>query len=223
MTAKAIVFTLGFDVTSIITRLSEIGLEGDEHLIFIVSESSSQRALATQKSLENHIAMLNSRGFKLTYEFLKLNEDTPILSIANTYRVLSKHQNIIVELSGGMRYLILVTFLAAMIVGGNVLEVATRLESDSRHITIPIFEPKPLTHPEARVLKELKETGPQNQRQLAAILGRKISSISRSLAKLTKAGFTSISPSHPRVYTITPLGEIFLEYYKTKNQKTEQI
>ncbi|MEM0287275.1 MAG: CRISPR-associated CARF protein Csa3 [Nitrososphaerota archaeon] len=215
---NTIVFTLGFDVTSVIARLSEMGLAGKEHLVFVVPESSSTRAIASQKTLENHIAVLNSRGFKLTFEFLKVGEDDAIKAVAKIYNTLSRHENIVVELSGGMRYLIIATFLAAMALRGRVEEVATRLESDGRHIAIPLLEPSPLTSSDARVLEELRFSGLQSQRQLAASIGRRISSISRSLSKLEKMGFVNSSGSHPRSYSISPLGEIFLSDYKTNSK-----
>ncbi|MGQ9719405.1 MAG: CRISPR-associated CARF protein Csa3 [Nitrososphaerales archaeon] len=217
---KAIVFTLGFDVTSVIARLSEMGLAGREHLVFVVPESSSSRAIASQKTLENHITVLNSRGFKLTFEFLKVEEDDAAKAVAMIYKALSRHENIVVELSGGLRYLILATFLAAMALRGHIDEVATRLESDGRHIMIPILEPSPLTTPDAKVLEVLKSSVPQNQRQLATAIGRRISSISRSLSKLEKMGFVNSSVSHPRSYSVSPLGEIFLDDYK-RNSKAK--
>jgi CRISPR locus-related DNA-binding protein len=215
---KAIVFTLGFDVTSVIARLSEMELSGREHLVFVVPELSSPRAIASQKALENHIAVLNSRGFKITFEFLKVEENDAAKAAAIIYNALSRHENIVVELSGGLRYLILVTFLAAMALRGRVEEVATRLESDGRHIVIPTLEPSPLTTPDARVLEELRASGPQNQRQLAASVGRRVSSISRSLSKLEKMGFVNSSGSHPCSYSISPLGKIFLNDYEANSQ-----
>lgn len=211
---KAIVFTLGFDVTSVITRLSEMGLAGREHLVFIVPESSSPRATASQKTLENHISVLNSRGFELTFEFLKLEESDAAKAVAKVYGALSRYENIVIELSGGLRYLILITFLAAMILRGRVEEVATRLESNGKHIVMPVFEPSSLTNSEARVLGELRTSGSQNQRQLATNIGRRISSISRSLSRLEKMGFVKSSGFHPRSYSISPLGQIFLSDYE---------
>ena len=217
-TVKAIVFTLGFDVTSVIARLSEIGLAGREHLVFVVPESSSPRATASQKTLEDHIAVLNSRGFELTFEFLELEENDAAKAVATVYNALSRYENIVLELSGGLRYLILSTFLAAMALRGRVEEVATRLESNGRHIVVPVLEPSPLTTPDARVLEELRISGSRNQRQLATTIGRRISSISRSLSKLEKMGFVNSSGSHPRSYSISPLGEIFLNDYQTNSK-----
>lgn len=214
---KAVVFTLGFDVTSVIARLSEIGLAGSEHLVFVIPESSSPRAIASQTTLENHINVLNSRGFKLTFEFLKVEEDEAVKAVATIYNALLRHENIVVDLSGGLRCLVLATFLATMALRGRVEEVATRLESDGRRIVIPILEPSPLATSDARVLEALRSSGTQNQRHLAASIGRRISSISRSLSKLEKMGFVNSSRSHPRSYGVSPLGEIFLNEHETKN------
>jgi CRISPR locus-related DNA-binding protein len=217
---KSIVFTLGFDVTSVIATLSGTGLEGKEHLVFIVPATLTSRAVSSQKSLENHLEVLNARGFKLTYEFLSVREDDSAGAIAHIYNTLVKYDEILVELSGGLRYLILVTYLAAMVLRQRVREVAVRLESDGRRVLIPLLEPSKLTQSDARMLRELKSAGYQNQRQLATSIGRRISSVSRTLARLEKMGFVSSRGSRPSTFGITLLGEVFLlDYESTKKQE----
>lgn len=215
---KAIVFTLGFDVTSVIARLSETGLEGKEHLVFIIPATSSTRAISSQKALENYVTVLNARGFKLTYRFLAVEDDDSAKAVANIYSALVAYDEIIIELSGGLRYLILATFLAAMALGRRVKEVATRLESDGRRLIVPLFEPSKLTRSDARILHELKSSGPRNQRQLAASVRRRVSSVSRTLTRLGKMGFVSSTGSHPSTFRITPLGEVFLHNYETNER-----
>ena len=217
---KTIVFTLGFDVTSVIARLSEIGLEGVEHLVFITLANSSPRALSTQKTLESHITILNARGLKLTFEFLAVEEDDAAKAVAKIYNVLAQYDHIYTELSGGLRYLIIVTFLAVMILRGRVKEVTTRLESDGRRLLIPLFEPRPLPTPDAKVLQELRRVGPRSQKQLATSVRRKVSNISRTLTRLEKLGFVKSSGSHPINYGITPLGEVFLQDYATNKSRS---
>lgn len=214
---KAIVFTLGFDVTSIVARLSETGLEGREQLIFIIPTTSSPRAISSQKAIENHISVLNARGFKLTYQFLAVEDQNSSEAVASIYSALASFDEIFMDLSGGLRFLIVTTFLAAMALRHRIKEVVMRLESDGRRVTIPLFEPGKLTRAEANVLVELKSSGSRNQRQLAASVSRRVSSISRTLARLEKMGFVISTGSHPTVFRITPLGEIFLHDYETSN------
>jgi CRISPR locus-related DNA-binding protein len=214
---KAIVFTLGFDVTSIVARLSETGLEGSEQLIFIIPTTSSPRAISSQKAIENHISVLNARGFKLTYRFLAVEDQDSSKAIASIYSALVPYEEIFMDLSGGLRFLIVATFLAAMALRHRIKEVVMRLESDGRRVTIPLFEPGKLTRAEANILLELKSLGFRNQRELAASVSRRVSSISRTLARLQKMGFVISTGSHPTIFQITPLGEIFLHDYEASN------
>lgn len=206
---KTIVFTLGFDVTSVIARLSEIGLQGRENLVFIVSRSDSPRALSAQKTVENHIGVLNSRGFKLTSSFLKLEEDASA-AIKTLYYQLVQYDDLYVELSGGQRYFGLVTLLVCMLLRSKVKEVTVRLESDGSIITIPLFTPTVISGTEAKVLAEFRTRNSLTQRELETSIGLGRSNVSRTLGKLENMGLVVGQGNHPRNYRITALGEILL-------------
>jgi len=207
---RTLVFTLGFDVTTIIARLSELNLNGREHLIFIVPEISSPRAVVSRKSIESHIAVLNSRGFNLSSEFLVINNDAKG-AIAQILETLNKHDKIFVELSGGLRYLVLATYIASNLLKDKVETVSARLETDGSRISIPLLGSIAVSRPDLRLLQELESLGRGSQLQIAKIMAKRISSVSRSLARLQRMGLIEVSASHPRIYVVSSLGRVFLK------------
>jgi CRISPR locus-related DNA-binding protein len=209
---RTLVFTLGFDVTAIIARLSEAILTGREHLIFIVPETPSPRAVATQKSIESHLAVLNTRGFSLSSEFLRVKEGDLSNAIAQTLEALDKHERILVELSGGLRYLILATYVASCLLKDKVEMLSTRLETDGSQVTIPLMESDKLSPADFRLLQDLRSLGRATQRELVSVVGRRISSVSRIVARLQRRGLVEVSGSHPRIYALSSLGEVFLKF-----------
>jgi len=215
---KTLVFTFGFDVTAVIARLSELNLSGREHLIFIVPETSSSRAIASQKSIENHIAVLNTRGFNLSLEFLHVNERYPNKTIAQIFEVLNKHDRILVELSGGLRYLILATYIASCLLVDKVEIISTRLETDGSLVTIPLIEVNNISTSDFKLLQNLWQLGNGTQRQLSDIIERRISSVSRNLARLKRMGLVEVSESYPQIYKVSPLGEVFLKRLKASRE-----
>lgn len=216
---RTIAFTLGFDATSVIARLSEVSLHGDENLVFIVPRSSSARAIATQKTLESHVAALNSHGFKLNLKYVEIGEEEPSVAIAQIYDSLSESGNIIVELSGGMRYLVLVTFLACLILANKVIEVTTRLESDGRKVRLPLLNVNNLRSTDAKLLEQLSRFKDLDRKELASFLEVNVSNISRPLTKLDKEGFVVSKGSHPERLSITPLGRVLLDVYREEGKE----
>jgi CRISPR locus-related DNA-binding protein len=211
---KTFVFTLGFDVTGVVTRLSEAGLEGSEDLVFITIKNDSPRAATSKASLIGHIQILNSRGMRLTHEFVEVEARDSGEDLEAIYDSLSKKQNIVIELTGGMRYIVLLSYMVAQMLGEKVIEVSTRLETDGSRMNLPLLRLAKLTHKDAKILEDT--IIPKTQKELAQIHGKKLSNISRSLKSLEQRGLVSrISNHKPILYKTTHLGDIYLKGFNS--------
>jgi len=206
---RAIVFTLGFDTTAVITGLSEFGVRASDNVIFITFEPSSARSISAQKAAEVHIAALNSRGLGLSHQFIQVN-DNQGSTMSEIHNALKCFDEIHFDISGGMRYVSIITYLCASLLGDRTKSISVKLESDGRRIYLPQLKMERPSSVEIKVLGELRGN-PTNQRQLANVLNRRVSSISRTLDTLEKSGMIETSNSHPKVYSITKYGEIFLK------------
>jgi CRISPR locus-related DNA-binding protein len=211
---KTFVFTLGFDVTGVVTRLSEAGLEGSEDLVFITIKNDSPRAATSKASLIGHIQILNSRGMRLTHEFVEVEAHDSGEDLEAIYEPLSKKRNIVIELTGGMRYIVLLTYMVGQMLGEKVIEASTRLESDGSRMNLPLLRLAKLTNKDAKILEDT--ITPKTQKELAQIHGKKLSNISRSLKSLEQRGLVSrISKHKPILYKTTHLGNIYLKEFNS--------
>lgn len=104
MTKRIIVFTLGFDATAVLARITEIALQGDEEFVFLVPTKTTERSENTILTIQQFINSLNTRGLKIIYEFIRVNENSVSDAMQSTYDKLStKNGSFIFDLSGGLR------------------------------------------------------------------------------------------------------------------------
>src|SRR5579875_3281269 len=204
-TSKALVFTLGFDVTHVLTRLTEIGLEGKERLIFILPKNKKERAEASVTAMQAHINALNSRGFKLSGEFLRVDEHDFLKAVSELYN----------ELSGGLRILNLALYTASLLLGGKVRQISTKLETDGSTVTLTRPPPLILKQYEKTLLKALKHE--KTISELSKEVKKSKTSVYRTLEKLEANCLVGSSGTHPTKYTITTIGELMLESQKWRH------
>ncbi|PSN89775.1 hypothetical protein B9Q03_08195 [Candidatus Marsarchaeota G2 archaeon OSP_D] len=221
--SKALVFTLGFDVTHVLTRLTEIGLEGKERLIFILPKNKKERAEASVTAMQAHINALNSRGFKLSGEFLRVEEHDFLKAVSELYHKLESFDELYIELSGGLRILNLALYTASLLLGGKIRQMSTKLETDGSTVT--------LTRPPPLILKQYEKTLLEALRQEKTIpeLSKEIkkskTSVYRTLEKLEANGLVGSSGTHPTKYVITTIGELILKsqkWHHTRASKSGQ-
>src|SRR5579875_374896 len=214
-TSKALVFTLGFDVTHVLTRLTEIGLEGKERLIFILPKNKKERAEASVTAMQAHINALNSRGFKLSGEFLRVDEHDFLKAVSELYHKLEGFDELYIELSGGLRILNLALFTASLLLGGKVRQISTKLETDGSTVTLTRPPPLILKQYEKTLLKALKHE--KTISELSKEVKKSKTSVYRTLEKLEANCLVGSSGTHPTKYTITTIGELMLESQKWRH------
>jgi hypothetical protein len=87
---RVIIFTLGFDTTAIMARISELGIIGDDEFIFLVPEKTTGRSENTFLMIKQFMDVLNTRGPKIKYEFVHINEGYLNKSLQAAYDKLSE-------------------------------------------------------------------------------------------------------------------------------------
>jgi CRISPR locus-related DNA-binding protein len=217
--SKALVFTLGFDVTHVLTRLTEIGLEGKEKLIFVLPKDKKERAEASVSAIQAHINALNSRGFKLSGEFLRVDEHDFLKAVRELYQALEGFDELFVELSGGLRILNFALFTASLLLGEKVKRMSTKLETDGSNVALTQLPLVTLKQNEKALLQALK--GEKTISELSKEVKRNKTSVYRTLEQLEEKGLVKPSETHPVRYSITALGELILDSQKWLNHGRE--
>jgi CRISPR locus-related DNA-binding protein len=217
MYRRIIVFTLGFDASAVIARLTELELKGIEEFVFLVPSSSTDRSENTILTLQQFISSLNLRGKHLRSEFIRVKENSIVDSMEAVYdKLSSKEGHFIFDLSGGLRALVIIAYTVAQLLRARVDEVSSRLENSSEKVTIPLIEIAKSTDVEIRLLQEIDKARESTQRKMARNTDRRISSVSRVLADLEKRGLVIKKEGKPSIYAITKLGHLMLKWQEDR-------
>ena len=126
---------------------------------------------------------------------------------------------VIVNMSGGMRALVLATFCATMLAEKELrdkeLKVELELEDSSAIVEVPreLFKAmRTITQlsPEKFKILQRLSIGEATVSELAKELGRDVSTIRRHILDLKKAGLTKVSKGRPYKVKITKEAELLL-------------
>lgn len=212
MTKRIIVFTLGFDATAVLARITEIALQGDEEFVFLVPTKATERSENTILTIQQFINSLNTRGLKIIYEFIRVNENSVSDATQTTYDKLStKNGSFIFDLSGGLRALVIIGYIVAQLLRNRVHEVSSRLESSNEKVIIPLFDLTRPTQAEIRILDKIDRNKELTQKEIAEDIDRKVSSVARVLMDLEAKGFVIKSNGKPSRYALTKIGSLILK------------
>ncbi|MGB9759920.1 MAG: CRISPR-associated CARF protein Csa3, partial [Thermoproteota archaeon] len=208
---KIFIFNLGFDATHIIARLTSQGVsDGDKVLIVLPSQSKSERVDVALSSVDLFLRQMESRGVRVELKKIVVNELSLKDTLTTIYHTLSSEEGqIFVELSGGLRILVLATYLAASLKSAYDklcnIKIVTRLESTGAEVEVPpIFLPAKLDLDLLGLLNE-------NQlriSQLSKMLSKEKSSISRKIRKYEQM---RIVQRNKNFWTLTDAGRILYE------------
>jgi len=216
---KIFVFNLGFDATHIIARLTSQGISsGDKVLLVLPSQSKSERVNVALSSVELFLKQMESRGITAELKKVVVNELSMKDTLVSVYRALSSEEGqIFVELSGGLRILVLATYLAASIKSvydkSSSVKIITRLESTGSEVEVPpMFFSTKLDFNLLGLLneKQLKIS------QLSDMLGREKSSVSRKIRKYEQM---KLVQRNKNLWTLTPTGKILYEIIKIEMER----
>jgi CRISPR locus-related DNA-binding protein len=187
--AKALVTTIGFDERFVVRALIRY-LENIDHFIGILSTPIEQRALQAISNIKNFIdKYVVDSGKRLAYEFIEIDITDPYEAIARLKRIFTSNNEYIINLSGGMRALTIVTFIAFIISRARG-EIEIELENLQGRISIDprIITAGPLSSDEEKIVNTIKKLGRATYRDIMKETGIPRATLFKHLSSLRSRG-----------------------------------
>ena len=187
--ARALVTTIGFDERFVVRALIRY-LENIDHFIGILSTPIEQRALQAISNIKNFIdKYVVDSGKRLAYEFIEIDITDPYEAIAKLKRIFTSNNEYVVNLSGGMRALTIVTFIAFIISRARG-EIEIELENLQGRISIDprIITAGPLSSDEEKIVNTIKKLGRATYRDIMKETGIPRATLFKHLSSLRSRG-----------------------------------
>ena len=187
--ARALVTTIGFDERFVVRALIRY-LENIDHFIGILSTPIEQRALQAISNIKNFIdKYVVDSGKRLAYEFIEIDITDPYEAIARLKRIFTPNNEYVVNLSGGMRALTIVTFIAFIISRARG-EIEIELENLQGRISIDprIITAGPLSSDEEKIVNTIKKLGRATYRDIMKETGIPRATLFKHLSSLRSRG-----------------------------------
>ena len=187
--ARALVTTIGFDERFVVRALIRY-LENIDHFIGILSTPIEQRALQAISNIKNFIdKYVVDSGKRLAYEFIEIDITDPYEAIARLKRIFTSNNEYVVNLSGGMRALTIVTFIAFIISRARG-EIEIELENLQGRISIDprIITAGPLSSDEEKIVNTIKKLGRATYRDIMKETGIPRATLFKHLSSLRSRG-----------------------------------
>jgi CRISPR-associated protein Csa3 len=187
---KSFIITLGWTESPALTSLTKHGLAEGDTIILLTPDWRDEGVMATISNLK---AIVGNISQKIVLEELPV----PIARFEEAVGVILKRlskeraegRKLIVNLSGGMRILIIEALIAVMTSG--VKDTIIEVQSEDKRMTVEIpylWEYTPsLSHPQMTILKALINK-PSSVSELAKIHGLPLSTTYRLILKLEGTG-----------------------------------
>jgi len=211
---KALISTLGFDEKFCYRAILRHGIREDDKVILITAKLV-ERTLKAFEMIRNFL--ISSYGSKVSIEVVEVDVKNIIGSIESVMLRLNqlKGYELIVNLSGGMRALILITLLALLLRRPNNIKVEMELEDLSGVIEVsksllnaPLLTLE-LSDEKKKILKLIRE-GVREVEPLANKLRRDVSTIRRHVSDLEEIGLLIVEKRKPIRVKPTPLAKLIL-------------
>jgi CRISPR-associated protein Csa3 len=186
---RVLVTTIGFDERFVVRALIRY-LENIDHFIGILSTPIEQRALQAISNIKSFIEKyVVDSGKKLTYEFVEIDVADPYEAIARLKRIFTPNDEYIVNLSGGMRALTIITFIAFIISRARG-EIEIELENLQGRISIDpkIITAGPLNSDEEKIVNTIKKLGRATYRDMMKETGIPRATLFKHLSSLRSRG-----------------------------------
>jgi CRISPR-associated protein Csa3 len=187
--ARILVTTIGFDEKFVVRALIRY-LDSIDRFIGILSTPVEQRALQAVSNVKGFIdKYVVDSGKRLAYEFIEIEVKDPYEAIAKLRRIFTPNVEYIVNLSGGMRALTIVTFIA-FIMSRARGEVEIELENLQGRISIDprIITAGPLSSDEEKIVNTIKKLGRATYRDIMKETGIPRATLFKHLSSLRSRG-----------------------------------
>lgn len=213
---------IGYDTSGILRALSDHQLQSKDKFIFIIPATETERTRMTKAQVEQSFSALASRGLKLSYEFLTVDEN----DFSETFPTLvdkiigEKEREIIVEIAGGLRVICLALFLATCILSNRIHQVYAIAESSSTRVPIPIpFSYIKMSSSNVILLREISQ-GINTMDQLSRTLAKDKSTLNRQLRSLANEGLVEQNRVGRVIkYNLTLFGSAYLANVENLNKQ----
>ncbi len=221
---KTIIFSLGFDISGIISALTTMPLETGDKLVFIIPSRDTERSIRARQEIENFLNILAIRGMKLNHTYLRVNEEDIQEMLRDIMKViLDSEGEVYIEATGGLRSIIVALTLAAVILRKKIAAFHTIAESSGKRISISLIDPNPLDLDkiDVEILKlaaSLK--GEITTPYVEVMLNLTKPTATRRLHKLLEKGLLVSIARKPAKYKLTPLGWLVTDIGRVSNADT---
>ncbi|RLI79950.1 hypothetical protein DRP07_09625 [Archaeoglobales archaeon] len=185
---RLILLTLGFDEKFAVRGILRYAPKPDDVIAIVTASPLVEKA---EKALKTLLDILKSYAGIENIEIVKVDISNPESAKHKIKELISKHDcELIANLSGGMRALILITLAAVLSSNRNALiELETENLESIVTLTPEFFKPEPIDESDKRILRKVAEIGEVKLDEFAEIIGKSRTTTYRILKKLVNAGY----------------------------------
>lgn len=217
MASKLIVFTLGFDTRFQMRTLTRIGVEKDDKVLVVRTNEPHERVDIAERDLVKFVKeILGINVHVLRVNIYKPHEAIP--AIASILLNFTPFTKLIVDLSGGMRILILETLAAALsLFPPNIIDIIVWTENLKEMVRLSprAFNIPRLDELSIQILEVLSDKVPRSLRELVDIIRRPKTTIYYRLRELISEGLIEeIRKPGSVLYIISDAGLLALGFSK---------
>ncbi|MDJ0271871.1 MAG: CRISPR-associated CARF protein Csa3 [Candidatus Caldarchaeum sp.] len=215
---KTIMVTLGYTEWPVVSSLVKHGLESGDRIVTIIPSKSDARSAAAIQEIRNFLSKF-SPGVSLevlTVDVTKFEQAVATV-LKRLFKEKKEGRNVIVNLSGGMRILILETYTALLLSGSAaVSEIVTE---DKQELALPSLSTVSvlslLKESDLRVLEAAKNS--ESVVALAKTARLPLATAYRRVVALEKMGLlATVKRDRVRTVSLTALGRVVLEVFPEK-------
>ncbi|RLE57410.1 MAG: hypothetical protein DRJ40_03645 [Thermoprotei archaeon] len=218
---RLLVLTLGFEEKFAFRMLTRHGLDRGDRILILTGRAVER----TVKAIET-IKEFVKKYFpgEIDVEFYEVDLSNFIEAVRRIRDVLSRYipsyDKVIINLTGGMRVLILATFTALLLLSVNLGERITHIEVEFEDgtylVKIPqnlprmLLNVRSLTRERIELLRAIQELGEVTVKDLAKVLGKDESTIRRQIYELEKLELVEVTKTRPTKIKVTELGRLLI-------------
>lgn len=211
--------TLGYTEWPVVSSLVKHGLEPGDRIVTIVPSKSDARSSAAIQEIRNFLSKF-SPGVSLevlTVDVVKFEQAVATI-LKRLFKEKKEGRNVIVNLSGGMRILILEAY-TALVLSGAGAAVSEIVTEDKQELVLPTLSTvgvfSLLKESDLRVLEAAKNS--ESVVALAKIARLPLATAYRRVVALEKMGLLStVKRDRVRTVSLTALGRVVLEVFPEK-------
>jgi CRISPR-associated protein Csa3 len=218
MVSRVIILTLGFDEKFAIRALMRTAPLKDDEVMIIIPTQKNERAEKALTSLKKFCEIIES----IMFEVVEVPVNEPELAIATIYKVLSRklrsEKRLQLNLSGGMRALILETLAATLAAASHIPDIKIEVELENlsgvAEFKLDHFRLSPLGSLDLNILASIKKLEDVHMYATLDMITSETkmprSTVYRRLLTLTKRGYVKLEKQGRKIlYLLTDLGRMW--------------